>query len=351
MWIGSHPRVELRASVLLRPARAFAVVAIALSALAVPPARAQGTSTEERPVVVFDSPGVKTVKLLACNAHGCGTISWPVVVLEPRPAIASVSVPAGALAGVPIALQAVTSGQPPLDARWIVSGPLGDQVLPGNPVTWTAPDVGTYEARFELSNAHGAVASAPAPIAVATFADVSVGYWSWRFVEALQRRGIRASCATSPARYCPEDVITRGSMALFLLGAQEGGGYEPPACVAPSFSDVPCSHPLAAWINELARRGITAGCGGGRYCPDNPVTRAEMAVFLLATRGVPGWAPTACLEAPFSDVPCSSPFAPWVRQLVVEGITAGCGSGAYCPTSVITRGQMAVFVTVAFQLP
>jgi hypothetical protein len=324
----------------------------ALSTLTGAPASAQGTSTEQQPVVVFDSPGVATVTLQACNELGCGTVSREVVVLDPRPAIASVNVPAGAFAGELVTLQAVTSGQPPLDAQWTVSGPLGDQVLSGNPATWTAPaGAVTYQARLELANASGTASAGPVPITVATFADVPASYWSWRFVEALQARGIRTSCATSPARYCPEDVITRGSMALFLLGAQEGGGYIPPACATPAFSDVPCSHPLAPWINELARRGVTAGCGGGRYCPDNPVTRAEMAVFLLATRGVPGWAPTACLVAPFSDVPCSSPFAPWVRQLVVEGVTAGCGPGVYCPTSVITRGQMAVFVTVAFQLP
>jgi hypothetical protein len=46
------------------------------------------------------------------------------------------------------------------------------------------------------------------------------------------------------------------------------------------FSDVPCSDPFAAWINELVARGITAGCGGGLYCPASPVTRGQMSVFL-----------------------------------------------------------------------
>ena len=57
----------------------------------------------------------------------------------------------------------------------------------------------------------------------------------------------------------------------------------PPACVNPAFGDVPCSSPFARWINELATRGITGGCGGGNYCPRNPNTRGEMAVFLVVT--------------------------------------------------------------------
>jgi hypothetical protein len=44
---------------------------------------------------------------------------------------------------------------------------------------------------------------------------------------------------------------------------------------------VPNTHWAAAWIKQLAAEGITTGCGGGNYCPYNPVTRAQMAVFLV----------------------------------------------------------------------
>ena len=52
------------------------------------------------------------------------------------------------------------------------------------------------------------------------------------------------------------------------------------------FSDVPCSSPFAVWINELVRRGITGGCGGGLFCPTAPNTRAQMAIFLTTTFGL-----------------------------------------------------------------
>ena len=48
------------------------------------------------------------------------------------------------------------------------------------------------------------------------------------------------------------------------------------------FNDVPASSPFCRWIEELARRGSSAGCGGGSYCPGRAVTREQMAVFVLA---------------------------------------------------------------------
>ena len=182
-----------------------------------------------------------------------------------------------------------------------------------------------------------------------TFLDVPFNYWAWRWIEAIENAGVNTTC--SPGNYCPAGAMTRDEMAIFLLRAKEGGGYTPPACTTPMFSDVPCSSSYAPWINELVRRGVTAGCGGGNYCPTSSVTRAQMAVFLLATLQGPGWSPPACTTPAFSDVPCSSPFAPWINELVRRGVTAGCGSGNYCPNNAVSRDQMAVFVSTNFSLP
>jgi hypothetical protein len=62
--------------------------------------------------------------------------------------------------------------------------------------------------------------------------------------------------------------------------------------VTATFGDVPCTYWDAAWIYELNRRGITAGCGGGNYCPTSPVQRDQMAVFISATWGYSTPAPT-----------------------------------------------------------
>jgi hypothetical protein len=77
-------------------------------------------------------------------------------------------------------------------------------------------------------------------------------------------------------------------MAPLLLLTREGSAYLPPPAVG-VFQDVPASDAFARWIEELVRRQITGGCGSNPplYCPGQPTSRAQMAVFLTATFGLP----------------------------------------------------------------
>jgi hypothetical protein len=151
--------------------------------------------------------------------------------------------------------------------------------------------------------------------------------------------------------YCPDLAVTREQMAVFLLLAREGPSYVPPACTTAPFNDVPVSSPYCRWIRELSNRGVTAGCTAGNYCPTAAVTREQMAVFLLRTREGSAYTPPACTTATFTDVPCSSGFSRWVYELVRRGIASGCGGSNFCPTSPNTRAQMAVFLATTFALP
>jgi len=54
-----------------------------------------------------------------------------------------------------------------------------------------------------------------------------------------------------------------------------------------TFADVPTNHPFFQFVEALAASGITAGCGGGNFCPNNPLTRGQMAVFLAKALGLP----------------------------------------------------------------
>jgi hypothetical protein len=150
--------------------------------------------------------------------------------------------------------------------------------------------------------------------------------------------------------YGSANPTLRQQMAVFLLKGRHGVCYLPPAC-AGVFADVPCSNPFAPWIEALAAEGITAGCGGGDFCPSDPVRRDQMAVFLLKAKNGSGWAPPACSENLFLDVQCPSLFADWVNELFFEGISVGCGSQKYCPADPVIRAQMAAFVARTFQLP
>jgi hypothetical protein len=182
----------------------------------------------------------------------------------------------------------------------------------------------------------------------ASFTDVPTSNGFYRFVETILHKGVTGGCTATT--YCPSASTTREQMAVFVLVSREGPGYSPAACGAtPIFPDVPPSSPFCRWIEELARRGVVSGCGGGAYCPSAPVTREQMAVFVLRTVD-PSLNPLACGIPVFSDVPAASPFCRWIEELVRRGVVTGCGGGNYCPAANVSREQMAVFVAVTFGL-
>ena len=152
---------------------------------------------------------------------------------------------------------------------------------PGNPVTRAQMAI------FLLKAIHGP-AYQPPPAQGNVFDDVQPGDFAADWVEQLFAEGITGGCQTSPPRYCPNDSVSRAEMAIFLLRTRHGAAYTPPA-TASSFTDVPNDHFAQDWIEQLAKEGLTGGCGTNppRYCPDNPVQRAEMAAFLAQTLSLP----------------------------------------------------------------
>lgn len=183
------------------------------------------------------------------------------------------------------------------------------------------------------------------------FTDVPATYWAWTYIERLYKAGITGGCGTSPLIYCPESDVTRAQMAVFLeKGIHYPTAFTPPN-VSPTFTDT-VGHWAEDWIETLRSDGITGGCGPDLYCPDAPVTRAQMAVFLLKSKYGSGYTPPAVGSSTgFNDVPVAHWAAAWIKQLAVEGITGGCGSGNYCPEDPATRAQMAVFLVRTFNLP
>jgi hypothetical protein len=183
-----------------------------------------------------------------------------------------------------------------------------------------------------------------------TFSDVPRTSPFYRFVETLLHHGVTGGCSANPDRYCPGAATTREQMAVFVLVAREESGYAPPVCTPPNlFGDVPETSPFCRWIEELAGRGVVGGCGGGNYCPSDPVTREQMAVFVLRTLD-PALDPPACTTPMFADVPAGSVFCRWIEELARRGVVSGCGGGNYCPAEAVTREQMGVFISVTFGL-
>jgi S-layer homology domain len=180
-----------------------------------------------------------------------------------------------------------------------------------------------------------------------SFPDVPTSHPFYGFIENLFHNGVTGGCANG--NYCPDNAVTRAQMAVFLLKGKLGASRIPPPATGTVFNDVHVGDFAADWIEQLAGFQITGGCGNGNYCPDNPVTRAQMAAFLLKAEHGSAYMPPACTGV-FGDVPCPSQFADWIEQLFAEGITGGCGDSNYCPDNPSTRGQMAVFLVKTFGL-
>jgi hypothetical protein len=138
-------------------------------------------------------------------------------------------------------------------------------------------------------------------------------------------------------------------MAVFIERGIHGSGYRPPVATGNVFLDVGAEDFAANFIEQLFLDGITAGCGNNHFCPDDEVSRAQMAVFLLRAKYGPDYSPPAATGV-FNDVDLGYWAVHWIEQLAAEGITAGCGGGDYCPDAKVTRDQMAVFLVRTFGL-
>ena len=181
-------------------------------------------------------------------------------------------------------------------------------------------------------------------LGIATFGDVPNHHFAVKQIEAVFGAGITGGCSTSPLLFCPDATITRGQMAVFIETSL--GAVTPPACTGTVFSDVNATTvggAFCGFIEGLAARGITGGCTPTQFCPNDPVTRGQMAVFIEAALGN---APNLC-TGQFADVPTTHALCGFIERLAADGITGGCGGGRYCPNDSVTRGQMAVFLVAA----
>ena len=139
---------------------------------------------------------------------------------------------------------------------------------------------------FLLKSRFGA-AFTPPPASGTIFGDVPASNPFAAWIELLYLLGVTGGCQTSPLLYCPDAIVNRQQMAVFLLKTEEGSAYTPPACTG-VFQDVLCTNPFSAWIEELYARQVTGGCVASplQYCPTNPTNRQQMAAFLVKTFGL-----------------------------------------------------------------
>jgi hypothetical protein len=135
-----------------------------------------------------------------------------------------------------------------------------------------------------------------------------------------------------PLLFCTNEPVTRGQMAAFLVRALDLPG------TSTDYFDDDDGNLFEGDINRLAAAGITGGCNVRAYCPDDPVKRDQMASFLVRALDLPPSGVNA-----FSDDNGNLHEAN-INALAASGITAGCATGLYCPKANVSRGQMAAFL-------
>ena len=171
-------------------------------------------------------------------------------------------------------------------------------------------------------------------------ADLHVGSERYEAVESLTADGVLAGAGCGPGIFCPGDPIARWLMAVWLVRVVDGQDPEP--VDVSRFADVDASQWWAAHVERLAELGITVGCARepAQYCPDDPVTRAQMATFLKRA-----FVLDPAVSRGFADTDGSVHEAA-IDALHAAGITMGCSTEPlrFCPNQATTRGQMVLFL-------
>lgn len=121
-------------------------------------------------------------------------------------------------------------------------------------------------------------------------------------------------------------------------------GLEAVYCDPSGFTDI-AESPFKTEIRWARETGLTLGCAPDRFCPLAVVTREQMASFLARVHDLP-----SASRDYFTD-DAGSPHEPDINRIAAAGLTLGCGGSNFCPSSVVTREQMASFLVRAYSLP
>ena len=153
----------------------------------------------------------------------------------------------------------------------------------------------------------------------------------------LAELGVTKGCTT--VQFCPGEPVTRGEMATFLvrsLDLEASAGTD-------SFDDDDGSS-FESDIEVLYAHGITNGCTPISFCPLAVVSRGEMAAFLVRAFDF-----SVGTGDPFTDDDGSF-FEGDINALEARGVTSGCMFGRFCPDLPVSRGEMAAFLVRALAL-
>jgi len=213
-----------------------------------------------------------------------------------------------------------------------------------------------------------------------SFSDVPESEPFYKRIETLLHFGITSGCTATT--YCPDEVVNRDQMAIFIAKGVAGRGElvptagtvggQPYDCSpggASLYTDVSPTDAFCKHVHYLGAQNVTLGCGTGVYCPAEAITRDAMASFIAKAIVAPGGGNAVPLtygpdpvtglsyscaagspNLHFTDVPVSNPFCRHIHYLWAKGVVSGCSATQYCPTQSVARDAMAKFIANGFGL-
>jgi PKD repeat protein len=204
-------------------------------------------------------------------------------------------------------------------------------------------DVGVFSVSLTVTDDHGATDSDTATVTVTrvdAFTDDDDSVFE-RDAEWMAAAVITKGCnPPTNDEFCPDEYVTRGQMAAFLARALELSERADDPFVDDDDSI------FEPDIEKLAYSGITKGCnpaeGNTKFCPDSRVTRGQMAAFLVRALGY-----TDVGDGDLFTDDDGSIFESDIDKLGTAGVTKGCNpptNDRFCPDAYVTRGQMAAFL-------
>lgn len=169
-----------------------------------------------------------------------------------------------------------------------------------------------------------------------TFEDTQ-GHWAVPYI--IQAAEAGAMTGVSQTSFAPDQTLTRGEAAVVLCRLE---GLSPDSSGSSAFTDLK-GHWAAGYIQAAYRRGLVSGIGGGRYAPDAPVSRQEIAVMLDRVRSSEG----SASRNPFPDLSPTTHFWSYdaILRLYAAGVVTGSPDGAFRPEAPVSRAELAVMLS------
>ncbi|MCU6708486.1 S8 family serine peptidase [Paenibacillus sp. J5C_2022] len=170
---------------------------------------------------------------------------------------------------------------------------------------------------------------------VAGFRDIG-GHWAQEEIAALTQEGIINGVGNYSFK--PDRNITRAEAVALIVKAYKPNAAKPPGAY---FSDLASTHWSYPYIMTAVQEGWVKGFPDGSFKPDQPVTRAEMAIMIGNAENI---RPRAPLSPPFADVPMKEWYAPMLYSMKLEGKLKGMEDNSYKPDDRASRAQFTTLI-------